>query len=348
MQTFERVGIPAHLPHAFFIAGGSLAIENAMKVAMDWKVQKNFMKGHTHEKGLKILHFQEAFHGRSGYTLSVTNTDPNKTKWFAKFDWPRVLNPKIKFPFTDENHEDLVHREQLSIRQIQQAFHDHKDEICAILIEPIQGEGGDNHFRPEFLKQVRTLAHENDALLIYDEVQMGMGATGTFWCHEQFGPEAHPDIIAFGKKMQVCGILAGPKVDEVEHNVFNVGSRINSTWGGNLVDMVRVDKIMEIMEEDNVLDNAKEQGEYLLKKLHEQAEKHPAVTNVRGRGLICAFDLPTGHVRDHFIEHGRKHNVLFLGCAERSIRFRPTLVIQPEDIDKGMDVMDAVLTEMGH
>ena len=168
VDTFSRVGIPSYLPHAFFIAGGSLAIENAIKVAMDWKVQKNFAKGYTEEKGYKVLHFEQAFHGRSGYTLSLTNTLPDKTKWFAKFEnWPRVSNPKIKFPYTDAGHDDLVTREALSISQIKTAFATHKDEICAIIIEPIQSEGGDNHLREEFLIQLRQLADENDAFLIY-------------------------------------------------------------------------------------------------------------------------------------------------------------------------------------
>jgi L-lysine 6-transaminase len=147
--------------------------------------------------------------------------------------------------------------------------------------------------------------------------------------------------------MQVCGILAGPKVDEVETNVFRVSSRINSTWGGNLVDMVRVDRIMEIMEEDNVLENVRTTGAYFQSKLHEISQEKPGVTNVRGRGLICAFDLPSRATRDEFIRRGREHNVLFLGCAERSIRFRPTLTITPAEIDLGIQAIRTVLTELG-
>ena len=103
VETFSKVGIPDYLPHAFFIAGGGLAVENAIKVAMDWKVQKNFAKGYTEEKGFKVLHFERAFHGRTGYTLSLTNTLPDKTKWFAKFDWPRVAVPEVKFPLSGDN-----------------------------------------------------------------------------------------------------------------------------------------------------------------------------------------------------------------------------------------------------
>ncbi|MCS6905225.1 MAG: L-lysine 6-transaminase [Bacteroidia bacterium] len=347
LQTFDRVGIPEYLPHAFFIAGGALAVENALKVAMDWKVQKNFEKGYTYEKGTQVLHFQEAFHGRSGYTLSLTNTDINKIKYFAKFEqWPRVLNPKIYFPLDEKSLKDVQRREALALNQIKMAFQTHRDDICAIIIEPIQCEGGDNHFRTEFMEALRQLCDENECLLIYDEVQVGMCATGKFWAHEHFGPKARPDIIAFGKKMQICGILAGPKVDEVENNCFRVSSRINSTWGGNLVDMVRADKILQIIEEDNILENVQQSGNYLLEGLHNLAHKYPQVTNVRGKGLICAFDLPTKAIRDAFIKVGLENDAMFLGCAEKSIRFRPTLTITKQEIDTGLAIMDKVLSEI--
>ncbi|MDR6940665.1 L-lysine 6-transaminase [Mucilaginibacter pocheonensis] len=342
VETFARVGIPDYLPHAFFIAGGSLAIENALKVAMDWKVQKNFAKGYTKEKGFKVLHFEHAFHGRSGYTLSLTNTLPNKTKWFAKFDWPRVSIPQINFPYSDSNHDDLVKREQFSISQIRTAFAENKDDICAIIIEPVQSEGGDNHVRKEFLEKLRELADEYEAMLIYDEVQTGVGLTGKFWCHEHFGEKARPDILAFGKKMQVCGILAGKRVDEIEDNVFRVSSRINSTWGGSLVDMVRSSKIMEVIEEDNLCENAAQMGEYLQNQLTEIAKRTAIISNIRGKGLLTAFDFPDKNRRDAFIKQGLEHNIMFLGCGDKTIRFRPALIIEKEHIDHGLDALEKI------
>lgn len=344
VETFSRVGIPSYLPHAFFIAGGSLAIENGIKAAMDWKVQKNFAKGYRKEIGHAVLHFDQAFHGRSGYTLSLTNTQPEKTKWFAKFNWPRVSNPVIKFPYSDAEYEDLIYRESLSINQIKQAFITHKDDICSIIIEPIQSEGGDNHFRPEFLESLKDLCLENDCLLIYDEVQTGVGLTGKFWAHQNFSEKARPDILAFGKKMQVCGILAGERLNEVENNVFRASSRINSTWGGNLVDMVRSSKIMEIIEEDNLCENAFKVGNYLQSKLHQLSEKYPhLVKNVRGRGLLTAFDFPNRENRDYFINQGLKHEVMFLGCSTKTIRFRPALILTESHVDFGMEIMDKIL-----
>ncbi|RAJ22886.1 L-lysine 6-transaminase [Pedobacter cryoconitis] len=343
VKTFGAIGIPSYLPHAFFIAGGGLAIENAIKVAMDWKVQKNFAKGHKEEKGFKVLHFEKAFHGRTGYTLSLTNTSPDKTKWFAKFDWPRVSIPTVKFPLEHDNLATAISTEELSIAQVKQAFADYKDDICAIIIEPIQSEGGDNHLREEFLIQLRSIADENDAFLIYDEVQTGVGLTGKFWCHQHYSEKARPDILAFGKKMQVCGILVGDKVDQIENNVFRVPSRINSTWGGNLVDMVRATKILQIIEEDQLCEHAAVVGGYLKENLEGLAQRYDKISNVRGKGLLCAFDFPNGDMRNAFIQKGLEHNVMFLGCGAQTVRFRPALIMEKSHIDLGLEVMEKVL-----
>ncbi|MBC8053252.1 MAG: L-lysine 6-transaminase [Sphingobacteriaceae bacterium] len=346
VDTFSRTAIPDYLPHAFFIAGGGLAIENALKTAMDWKVQKNFRKGYKEERGFKVIHFENAFHGRTGYTLSLTNTNPDKTKWYAKFDWPRISTPAINFPLTEEKLQDLLKREADSLQQIKQAFADNKDDICAIIIEPVQAEGGDNHVRKEFLEQVKTLADENECFLIYDEVQVGVGLSGKFWCHEHFGESARPDIIAFGKKMQICGMLAGKKVDEIESNVFNVPSRLNSTWGGNLTDMVRASKILQIITEDNLIENAAQTGLYLQKCLLQLAEKYPKVSNVRGYGMLTAFDFPDKGMRDKFITQGFENNVMFIGCGTSSIRFRPALIMRPDDVDAGIEIMERILPSL--
>ncbi|RWY51113.1 L-lysine 6-transaminase [Mucilaginibacter gilvus] len=346
VDTFGRVGIPDYLPHAFFIAGGSLAIENALKVAMDWKVQKNFAKGHTQEKGHKVLHFENAFHGRSGYTLSLTNTQPVKTKWFAKFDWPRVSLPEIHFPLNENNIVDLAAREARSIAEIRTAFANNPDDICAIIIEPILSEGGDKHVRQEFLEQLRQIGDEYEAMLIYDEVQTGVGLSGKFWLHQHFGEKARPDIVAFGKKMQVCGILVSNRVDEIEGNVFKISSRINSTWGGSLVDMVRSAKIMEIIEEDGLCAKAAETGTYLQNGLQKIADKSGLVTNVRGKGLLTAFDFPDAASRGAFIDKGLENNIMYLGCGDRTIRFRPALIIEKEHIDEGLYNIEKILPSL--
>ncbi len=337
LGTFERVAMPEYLPHAFFISGGALAVENALKTAFDWKVRKNYLKGYRREVGHQVLHFDEAFHGRSGYTLSLTNTaDLRKIMHFPKFDWPRITNPKITFPLED-HLEQVVKREELSLTQAKHYFHERKDDIACIIIETIQGEGGDNHFRPEFLQALKDLCLENDALLIFDEVQCGVGITGAFWAHQALGVE--PDIIAFGKKTQVCGILAGQRLDEVEDHVFEVPSRINSTWGGNLVDMVRFDRTLEIIEEDNLVENAATVGTHLLRRLHQLAGECAAVRNVRGLGLMCAFDLPTREFRDRVLQRCYEEGLVILGCGKRSIRFRSPLTITEAEVDAGIGLL---------
>lgn len=337
MSSFSRIAVPDYLPYSFFISGGALAVENAMKVAFDWKVQKNFQKGYREEKGHKVLHFEKAFHGRSGYTLSVTNTVPDKVKYFPKFDWPRVISPANIYPETPETRAKVIEQEQLAIAQAERHFEQHKDDIACILIEPIQGEGGDRHFRKEFHQALRDLADKHDALLIYDEVQTGIGMTGKFWAHEHF---VKPDILSFGKKAQVCGILAGPRVDEVETNCFHVSSRINSTWGGNLVDMVRFGRILNIIEEDNLTENAAQVGNYLLTRLEAMAEEHEHLSNPRGLGLFCAIDMPDSHSRDQVIKECIANGLMILSCGTNTIRFRPPLTITRDQIDEGLEILE--------
>ncbi len=343
VKTFFAIAVPDYFIHSFYVEGGALAIENALKVAFDWKVKKNFSKGYTIEKGHKILHFNQAFHGRSGYTMSLTNTDPNKTALYPKFDWPRVSNPYIVFPI-QKNLEDLIERENKSIREIKQAFVNNPDDIAAIIIEPIQGEGGDNHFRPEFLQQLREIANEEDALLIFDEVQTGVGLTGTMWAHEQLGVK--PDILAFGKKMQVCGILATNRVDEVPDNVFRVSSRINSTWGGSLTDMVRATRYLEIIQEDNILDNVKNTGNALQSLLHELQQEFPMIiSNCRGRGLFSAFDFPDVQTRKKCLHNCLDRGLIILACGEKSVRFRPALILQIKELEEGMNIIrDSIIS----
>ena len=329
LETLERIALPEGFKYLFFISGGALAVENALKVAMDWKVQKNFKKGYKTERGHQVMHFKQAFHGRSGYTLSLTNTTPEKTQYFAKFNWPRITNPKITFPLED-HLEEVEQLEKQAIEEMKKAFYENKDDICAIIIEPIQGEGGDNHFRPEFFQVLRELADENEALLIFDEVQTGVAATGQFWAHQHFG--VSPDIIAFGKKMQVCGIMVTERVDEVPENVFHVKGRINSTWGGSLVDMVRATKILQVIEERGLVEHNARIGQKIMSVLQELAQQFP-LSNIRGRGTFIAFDLPSTEIRNKVIEVALEEGALLLQSGTKSIRFRPPLTISEEDVN---------------
>ena len=345
VDVFGRVAKPEHFKYLFFIEGGTLGVENALKTAFDWKVRRNRAKGIPGTRGQQILHFREAFHGRSGYALSLTNTDPVKTDLFPKFRWPRVTNPKLRFPVTLEVETDVAAAEQQSLDEIERAFADNPDDIAAIIVEPIQAEGGDNHFRAEFLQAVQRKAREHDVLFIVDEVQSGIGITGRMWAHEHFALQ--PDALAFGKKAQVCGCMVGPKVDEEPQNVFRVSSRINSTWGGGLTDMVRSARFLEIIEQDALLENTRSVGTHLLEGLRGvERELGGLMTNARGRGLMIAFDLPDTEARNRAQDLMLANGLLLLTCGPRSIRFRPPLTLTPAEADAGLEIVRKSLKEL--
>src|SRR3989441_4574229 len=337
VETFSRVaGLPP-LERYLFIEGGALAVENCLKAAMDWKVRKNMAAGHG-ERGTQVLHFRHAFHGRSGYTMSLTNTDPRKTDLFAKFDWPRVSCPHIDFSLPASQREaDVIEREKQAEREIHQFIEQRNIDVCAIIIEPIQGEGGDNHFRGEWLQKLREICDENDILLIFDEVQCGMGATGKMWCCQHF--DMLPDLLAFGKKAQTCGVIAGPRLNEVKDNAFRLPSRLNSTWGGNFTDMVRSTHYLRIIEKEHLVENAAKVGEYFLDQLRDLQKEEPLISAARGRGLFLAFDLPDAKTREEFWKGFFDLGVLTLRSGENSIRFRPPLDITAEVIDEAMESM---------
>ena len=301
--------------HYFFIDGGALAVENALKAAFDWKAKK---LGYSHTvdiNNLDVFHLKNAFHGRTGYTLSLTNTTPEKTALFPKFRWTTV----------EPDWEDIENR-----------IH---DEVAAIIIEPIQGEGGDNHFSPKFFKNLRRIANERDCLLIFDEVQTGMGSTGKMWAYENFG--VIPDMMCFGKKTQVCGFCSTDRIDEVEDNVFNVSGRINSTWGGNTVDMVRSRHIIDAIQKYDLLNNVQEVGRHLIWNLRTL----PVIDNVRGMGLMIAFDLSEEYVRDLVMSKLSK-DMLALKCGIKSIRLRPPLTFSKQDADDATHFISRAVTEL--
>jgi L-lysine 6-transaminase len=342
VATFERVAMPPEFKHLFFVQGGSNAVENALKTAFDWKVRKNIAKGNG-ERGSKIIHFVEAFHGRGGYTMSLTNTqDPNKYLYFPRFtNWPRIQNPKARFPLVGKNLQDTVEAEQASLAQLKQVLDKDADDIAAIILEPIQGEGGDNHFRPEFWKDLRALADKYDVLLIADEVQSGMGLTGKFWAYQHYG--IVPDIICFGKKAQVCGIMTTKRIDEVPDNVFKVSSRINSTWGGNLVDMARSRKFLEIIEQEKLVENSAKVGGYLLSKLEDLQKKYPQhISSARGKGLMCAFDTSSPEACSKVKRLAYDKNILLISCGTQTIRFRPLLDTSTKEIDIVVTALDDI------
>ena len=344
VTAFQRVlGDPA-LPYLFFIEGGGLAVENALKTAFDWKSRLNESAGRDPALGTRVLHLTGAFHGRTGYTMSLTNTDPTKIARYPKFEWPRIDAPTLTFPL-EANASSNRAAEDAALAQARAAFAATAHDIACIITEPIQAEGGDRHLSARFLGELQEMAHEHDTLFVLDEVQTGVGLTGSAWCYQQLG--LAPDVVAFGKKLHVGGIMAGGRLDEVPAHVFLTPSRINSTFGGGLVDMVRATVMLRAIEEESLIARAEQLGGKLLQWLDELALRHPAVTNVRGLGLMCALDLPDGPVRDR-VSHQlfEAEQVFLLGCGTRSLRFRPALTISEDDLEHGVAKLDRVLTDV--
>lgn len=326
----EFAKITSDFKHYFFVSGGALGVENALKAAFDWKAQKLGWDDYydfSQINDLDVIHLTEAFHGRSGYTLSLTNTGVTKTKWYPQFKWTRIANPKIA---EDYDYERL---EQISLNQAYEALKSKK--VAAIILETIQGEGGDNHFSPKYLRTLRELATEHEAMFILDEVQTGLGLTGKMWAYQHY--DVIPDMICFGKKVQVCGFCSTSRIDEIPNNVFKVSGRINSTWGGSLVDMIRSTIYLKIIEEDHLVEKAEIIGGYFLEMLKELPLK-----NVRGRGLMLAFDLSSPHERDVFLSK-LNEKIFCLKSGTQSIRFRPHLTLEKEEVDFAINHIKSIL-----
>lgn len=337
VEAFATRVTPPEYQHHFWVAGGALAVENALKTAFDWKAHKVGVDQVNDGNDLVVMHFRQAFHGRSGYTMSLTNTDPTKVELFPKFPWPRVHNPSAHFDLDGNIDNDVEAEERRSIEEMKAAFAKHKNRVACVIIEPLQGEGGDNHFRTEFLQALRDLCDEHEALLIFDEVQTGFFGSGKPWMWQVKG--VAPDIVSFGKKSQVCGIYANSRVDDVPKNVFKRPSRINSTWGGNLVDMVRSRRFIEIIEAEQLGTNIAAQGDRFIAGLRALAKDRGGFDNVRGIGSLVAFDAADGAARDQLLGRMREQMLLALPCGPRSVRFRMPLIVTSAEIDRALEMI---------
>ncbi|MDO8526322.1 MAG: aminotransferase class III-fold pyridoxal phosphate-dependent enzyme [Deltaproteobacteria bacterium] len=345
IDVFDTTALRKQYRHLFFVEGGAPAVENALKVAFDWKTQLNLKKGLKIEAN-NIIHFQQCFHGRIGYTLSMTDSpDPRKTQYFPKLPWSRILNPKINVYEEESLPPTVEAREQEALQQIDAVLNQFGPETAAILIEPLQSEGGDNHFRPEFLQKLRDIADEKDVLLIFDEVQTGLGLSGQWWTYENY--KVKPDILVFAKKMQVGGIAVTDRIDkEGTPNCFNTSSRINSTFGGNLTDMVRATRYIEIIQEYKLLKNIRERGKQFLNGFQLLSHTYP-LTNIRGLGGLLAFDVPNEELRKKIVKTAiEKEQLLILACGKRSVRFRPSLSITEKEVEEGFNRLDKTLKQV--
>jgi len=276
-----------------FTCTGALANEAAVKAAM-WHKGPN-PKGY-------ILSIKNSFHGINSVgnilTTRFQGVDVRQGSLPGAQAWPQVDSIKQ------------------AIKHIRSPWRN-TSRIHGIIIEPIQSTYGDNYLPQHQLLQLRELCTEKDIPLIFDEVQTGFGASGKVWYCDHLGIE--PDIIAFGKKSQVSGIM----VKNTHNKVFEVPKRLSVTFDGDLLDMIRCKYIIKAIEKDNLLDNATTMGNLLADGLREM----PQITNVRQIGLLLAFDFNRKIYRDSFVKKLYENGMICNPTGEMSVRLRPNLNI---------------------
>ncbi|ORE04360.1 4-aminobutyrate aminotransferase [Rhizopus microsporus var. microsporus] len=329
---------PKGMSNVFTVMCGSCANENAFKTAFMYKAAKkrgqadfsvqeleSCMKNQApgSPEDMVILSFQQAFHGRLLGSLSTTASKAIHKIDIPAFNWPKAPFPKLKYPL--DEHKDYNRRVEEEALEVADAIMS-EGKVAGVIIEPVQSEGGDNHASPEFFRQLQALCKKHDALFIVDEVQTGVGATGTFWAHEAWNLPTPPDIVTFSKKFQAAGFYMHSRLrPDQPYRLYN-------TWMGDPVRAMQAARIVQEIKNKNLLDNVKEVGQYLQDHL----KKIPKVENVRGQGSFIAFDMDN---RDSFLTEMRQRGVNMGGCGEKTVRLRPMLTFQRHHADILLDTM---------
>ncbi|MEQ1501437.1 MAG: aminotransferase class III-fold pyridoxal phosphate-dependent enzyme [Myxococcota bacterium] len=341
---------PGGLPRLLTVNSGAEAVENAIKAAFAWKagrirggagwtdddlarVMDNRQRG---IRELKVLSFEGSFHGRSLGALSATRSKPIHKLDFPAFDWPVVPFPANRFPL-DANAD---HNRELEARVLQQV-HDvllrEHGAVAAVIVEPIQGEGGDRHASPAFFRELRALCSRFAAAMIVDEVQTAVGATGTFWAHTQWGLTEPPDAVTWSKKFQLGGVHLRPELEPAQP------LRLYNTFLGDPFRAAQFGIIHDVIVRDRLIDHTRAVGARLVAGLEGLCERHPAVYGqARGLGTFAAIDAPDGPTRDRLVHGLRQAGVEAGGSGDRSIRFRPALVFGSRHVDELLDALDSV------
>ena len=330
---------PKGLNQVFTAMAGSDANEIAYKAAFMWKrrqergggdvdfTQEEMMTSMKNEQpgspDLSILSFATGFHGRLFGSLSTTRSKPIHKLDIPAFPWPQASFPHLKYPLADFEAENAK-EEQRCLDEVENLITTWPHPPAAVMVEPIQSEGGDNHASPAFFQGLRDLTTKHNILFIVDEVQTGIGATGKFWAHEHWNLDAPPDMVTFSKKAQTAGYYYGR--DDLRPNK---PYRQFNTWMGDPSKAILFRAIVDEVDRLDLVQNTAQTGEYLYGGLTALAERFPGqIQNLRGggQGTFIAWDSPK---RDQFLKMGKKHGVNIGGSGERAVRLRPMLIFQP-------------------
>lgn len=290
-----------------------------------------------------ILSFDKGFHGRTFGSLATTRSKPIHKMDIPTFNWPKAPFPKLKYPlqeFEQENHQqelDCLAEFELIIEQ-------YKGKVAAIIIEPVQAEGGDNHATPFFFQKLRDITKQNDILMIVDEVQTGVGATGKLWAHEHWNLTSPPDMVSFSKKFQAAGFyFSNPDLQPKQpYRQFN-------TWCGDPSKAIIARTIYQEIVANDLITNTANVGNYIYNHLKELSNKYPSILlNLRGEnfGTFIAFDCPNPTIRNNLLVKMRNKGVNAGGSGDQSVRLRPTLVFENKHADIFLQVLEDSLKEL--
>ena len=345
---------PKGLNQIFTALSGSDANENAYKAAFIWRRQQerggrdvDFSSEDissamlNHPPGsprLSIMSFTSAFHGRLFASLSTTRSKPLHKLDIPAFDWPQAPFPALKYPL-EQHVEENAAEEQRCLAEAERLIKEYHIPVAAVIVEPIQSEGGDNHASPAFFAGLRDITIRNGVLFIVDEVQTGVGATGKFWAHEHWNLSEPPDMVTFSKKAQAAGYYYGNPALRP-----NKPFRLFNTWLGDPARAILFRAIIKEIERLNLLENTAYVGDYLYSALEQLAKQYPdQIRNLRGkgRGTFIAFDNPK---RDEFLVKAKMHGINIGGCGQSAVRLRPMLIFQKHHADILLDAVKKIIS----
>ncbi|TGJ82001.1 hypothetical protein E0Z10_g6763 [Xylaria hypoxylon] len=345
---------PPGLNQVFTAMAGSDANETAYKAAFMWRRQKE-RGGPTVEfteeelessmnnespgaSQLSILSFRDAFHGRLFGSLSTTRSKPIHKLDIPAFDWPHAIFPQLKYPL-EEHAEENAQEEANSLAEVELLIQNYHIPPCAVVVEPIQSEGGDNHASPAFFRGLREITKRNEVLLIVDEVQTGVGATGKFWAHEHWDLPTPPDIVTFSKKAQTAGYYFGdPSLRP------NKPYRQFNTWMGDPARALLFRGIIDEIQRLGLVEHTAKVGNYLYGKLEALARKYPdQIQNLRGKGqgTFIAFDNPN---RDEFLKKAKTFGINIGGSGRSAVRLRPMLIFEEQHADLLIAAVEKIIS----
>jgi len=345
---------PRGLSRVLTVTSGAEAVENAIKAAFVRLAarRRNGAPASSEElaacmqnrqalaNAFKVVSFEGGFHGRSLGALSLTRSKPLHKLDFPAFAWPTAPFPTSRFPLAEHAPENRE-REARSLAAVESIFRAHPGEVAALIVEPIQGEGGDNHASPDFFRALRKLTREHEVAFIVDEVQTAGGATGDFWAHEAWQLDDPPDLVTFSKKLQLGGYFCREEFQPAEP------LRIFNTFLGDPFRLAQLDVVLEVIESDRLLALVQRSGAALVAGLVALAERHPGLlSEARGRGTFAAIDVRDAAAQARILSGCRARGLEVGGSGARSIRFRPALIYGARQVEETLAILDDACREL--